>query len=99
MKLLTKAIEKSLPALGSQDGRGMEAMIRVKFFTPDSSWTWFATEYDPKDRVFFGLVHGLEEELGYFALQELEDARGPLGLPIERDLCFQPKPLKEVARR
>ena len=99
MKLLTKAIEKNLPKLYSQDGLGMDAVAQVKFFTPDSTWTWFATEYDPEERRFFGLVHGLEEELGYFSLDELEGARGPMGLPIERDLWFQPKPLKEVALR
>ena len=97
MKLLSKVIEKSLPSLGSQDGLGMDAVAQVKFFTPDSTWTWFATEYDPEERRFFGLVHGLEEELGYFSLDELEGARGPMGLPIERDLWFQPKPLKAVA--
>ena len=31
-------------------------------------------------------VDGFEKELGYFSLRELESARGPLGLPIERDL-------------
>lgn len=97
MKLLTKAIEKNLPNLYSQDGLGMDAVAQVKFFTPDSTWTWFATEYDPRERKFFGLVQGLEEELGYFSLDELEETRGPMGLPIERDLRFQPKPLKEVA--
>ena len=97
MKLLTEAIEKNLSKLYSQDGLGMDAVAQVKFFTPDSTWTWFATEYDPEERRFFGLVHGLEEELGYFSLDELEGARGPMGLPIERDLWFQPKPLKEVA--
>ena len=67
----------------------------VKFFTPDSYWTWYATEFDGTD-TFFGLVDGQEQELGYFSLKELEDARGPLGLPIERDLHFDPTPLSEV---
>ena len=31
---------------------------------------------------------GLEEEWGYFLLSEIEGSRGPLGLPVERDLCF-----------
>ncbi len=94
MKLLTQEIEKKLPALGSTDGT--DADVIVKFFTPDSSWTWFATEYDPERREFFGMVHGMEKELGYFSLDELEEARGPLGLPIERDLHWEPKPLSEV---
>ena len=31
------------------------------------------------------MVHGHYQELGYFILSELESARGPLGLKIERD--------------
>ena len=71
-------------------------MALVKFFTPDSSWTWYATEFDGDD-TFFGLVDGHEEELGYFSLRELQSVRGPLGLPIERDLYWQPRPLREIA--
>ena len=94
MMLLTKANREALPPLYSQDGKGMDAIAHVKFFTPDSSWTWYASEFDGDD-LFFGLVVGLETELGYFSLRELSQARGPLGLPIERDRYFTPKPLKE----
>jgi hypothetical protein len=51
------------------------------------------------DFLFFGLVVGQERELGYFSLSELETVRGPLGLPIERDLSFKPCPLSRVMRR
>lgn len=37
------------------------------------------------------LVSGLEVELGYFSFKELQDTRGPLGLPIERGQHFKPK--------
>ena len=67
----------------------------LKYFTPDSSWTWYLTEYDPDERLAFGLVIGHEPELGYFSLEELEELRGPLGLPIERDVHFQPTPLSK----
>ena len=53
-------------------------------------------EFDGDD-LFFGLVDGLERELGYFSLSELQKARGPLGLPIERDLHWRPKTLAEIA--
>jgi len=43
MQLLTKEIRRKLPPLGSQDGKGGKAVVYVKFFTPDSSWTWYAT--------------------------------------------------------
>jgi len=35
----------------------------------------------------------------YTALSDLESVRGPLGLPIERDLYFEPGPFKEVTAR
>ena len=73
----------------------MEALAQVKFFTPDSNWTWYASEFDGED-IFFGLVSGFEVELGYFSLKELQEVKGPLGLPIERDLHFEPKTLKEL---
>jgi len=105
MKLLTKEIRRKLPPLLAQDGKGGKAIAYVKFFTPDSSWTWWAIEGEPvKDEKgkevdfnFFGLVDGHFKEIGYFALSELESARGPLGLPIERDLYFKPQTLEEIA--
>jgi hypothetical protein len=96
MQLLTKEIRKHLPPLGSQDGKGGKAVAHVKFFTPDSSWTWYATEFDGQD-MFFGLVEGQEKELGYFSLSELQNARGPMGLAIERDLHWTSKTLAEIA--
>ena len=97
MKLLTEALRRQVPAIGAQDGKGGEAVAYVKFFTPDSSWTWYATEFSPEDGMFFGLVEGQFKELGYFALAELEKARGPMGLPIERDIHWQPTKLRDIA--
>ena len=96
MKLLTKALRRKLPPLYSQEQEA-DPMVICKFFTPDSNWTWYAYEFDGQD-LFFGLIYGLETELGYFSLQELEAARGPLGLPIERDLHFTPKKLSEAKK-
>lgn len=55
-----------------------------------------ATEFDGED-TFFGLVEGLERELGYFSLNELQAARGPMGLTVERDLYWRTKTLREIA--
>ncbi len=96
MKLLTKENLKQLPALGSQDGKGMEALAQVKFFTPDSNWTWYASEYDPETETFFGLIDGAEKELGYFTLNDLQTVRGRFNLPVERDRYFSPKALGEL---
>jgi len=93
MMLLTKENLKALPPIGSQDAKGMEAIAHVKLFTPDSSWTWYLTEYDPKTGEAFGLVDGLEEELGYISIPELMTVRGKMGLPVERDRGWAPRRL------
>jgi len=105
MKLLTEEIRKILSPLYSQDGKGGKAIAYLKLFTPDSSFTWWITEGSPikdengaeVDFHFFGLVEGQCKELGYISLKELEEVRGPMGLPIERDLYWQPKTLEEIA--
>jgi len=99
MKLLTKEIEAKLPSLYANDGKGDEAIALVKFFTPDSSWSWYATEYDPQERLFFGLVDGFEMELGYFSLDELQSIKGSLGLSVERDIYFSPTKLSTLMQR
>ena len=76
----------------------------MKLFTPDSGFTWWITEAGPitddddniVDYHLFGLVKGHYKELGYVSLNELEEVRGPMGLPVERDLHFQPKTLEEI---
>lgn len=49
-----------------------------------------------EDVIFFGLVEGFEDELGYFSLNEIGKATGPYGLHIERDLHWKPKPISQV---
>ena len=95
MKLINNEIIKKIPKLYEQDGKGLDAIAYIKFFTPDSNWSWYVTEFDGKD-IFFGLVDGFEKELGYFSLAELEGVKGPLGLKIERDLYFKPTKLKDL---
>lgn len=97
-ELLPKMLLDQLPGLGTQDGKGDQAVVYAKFFTPDSDWVWLLLEYDPESRQAFGLVSGMEVELGYFSMDELEEARGPLGLPIERDLYWTPKTLVEAKK-
>ena len=96
MKLLTQELRKRIPALYTQEEKGRKAIAFVKYFTPDSNWTWYGTEFDGED-TFFGLVDGHVKELGYFSLAELEEVKGPMGLPIERDLYWKPIPLDEIA--
>ncbi len=96
-QLLTKALEQTLPAIYSQD-KNPDPDVVCKFFTPDAQWTWYVIEYDPRAGIFYGYVEGIEKELGYFTLDELQSIRGNFGLPVERDLYFTPCKLSEVQR-
>lgn len=99
VKLLTKKIEARLPALYSTETvPAAEKEVIVKFFSPTSSWTWYACEYDPETQIFFGYVEGTYPEWGYFSLKELEECRGLYGLGIERDRHFTPGQFKDVVK-
>jgi hypothetical protein len=93
--LVPEEIARKLPPLYSQEEQGENALAVLKLFTPWTNWTWYASEYDPEQRLCFGVVVGLEREYGYFSIEELEKIKGPGGLTIERDLYWKPKPLKE----
>ena len=98
MKLMTKDIEKKALKypIFSQDEKGLDAEIIVKFFDPTSNWTWYAIEYDPKNKIFVGYVSGLENEFGDFSLTELQSIKGRFGLGIERDKYFKPTKLEDL---
>jgi len=97
-KFITKEIEKALPKLYSQENVE-DPIVVAKWFCPYSTWRWYAIEFDGED-TFFGLVQGLDTELGYFSKSELEHLGYKWGghiLPaVERDLSWQPKKLSEV---
>ena len=95
MELMPAEIRAVLPPIRTQESKALEAIAPVKFFTPDANWTWYATEFDGDDYLF-GLVSGYEVEFGYFSLSELEAVRGGLNLPIERDIYYEPKTLREI---
>jgi hypothetical protein len=100
MELLPAEVRARLPKLYEQE-KNSDPIVHVKYFTPDSGWTWYATEgeEDEGEFRFFGFVIGHFSEWGYFLLSELKSARGPLGLAIERDLYFEPAPISEVLKR
>ena len=72
---------------------GFDPFPVAKLFTPDAAATWLLTEAYPEgsDIRLFGLCDlGLGgPELGYLMLSEVEDVRGKLRLPVERDLYFK----------
>lgn len=101
MKLLTKSIEKRLKKypIGSQDGKGDDAEIIVKFFSPCGTSTWWVLEgeqADDGDWLFFGIAEIYEREYGYFRLSELQSIRLPFGLKIERDMYFDGKKVRDI---
>ena len=99
MKLLTKEITDKLPKLYATENIPTdEKKVIFKMFTPTSNWSWFVVEGEQQDGDFmmFGLVQGFETEWGYFSLNELKSAKGPMGLGIERDKFFKPCTVSEL---
>lgn len=95
--LMNAEIAAKLPALRANEAQGLEAIAPVKYFHPLTGWRWYASEYDPKEKLFFGLVSGYEVELGYFSLEELEEiGKDGRSIPVERDLHYEPKTLREI---
>ena len=100
MKLLTEKLEKRFAQVGRQE-QVEDPMVIAKFFNPTGAGTWFATEYDPKDRIFFGYVSifgDWNDEWGYFSLDELQSYRGKFGLGIERDRYFQEQRASKIIK-
>lgn len=103
-KLLTAEIRSKLPKLGTYDGKDPKDIpIAVKFFSPYSGWTWYATEGEEVEGnwIFYGYVRGAEDEFGEFSLSELAEATGMGGkLPlVERDMHFGKHMLAEAIEK
>lgn len=101
MRLMTKQLEKRFLKVGNQSELE-DPVVIAKFFNPCGAGTWYATEYDPKDKIFFGyasIFGDWNDEWGYFSLEELESFQGPFGIGIERDLFFDEKPFSQVVTK
>lgn len=99
MKLLTEEIISQFEAhpIGSQDGKGLNAEVLVKYFNPCGSGTWLITEAEREgdDWRLYGYCHIFEWEWGYLLLSELASLRLPFGLSVERDLYTGGKYLRD----
>jgi hypothetical protein len=84
----------SIPSLGATSEDPNPAAV-LKWFTPDANWTWYVVEFDPDTRICYGLVRGFEREFSSFSLTEIEQIRGALRLPVERDIYWEPRPVRE----
>lgn len=97
-KLIPQILLSDIPDLYETE-ESLDPVCYVKLFTPDSNFTWFIIEFSQVDtNTCFGYVQGLDSELGYFTLEELESINGPLGLAIERDLSFQPTKFSRIKK-
>lgn len=96
MHLLPAVLRDTLLAnhLRSQIDESFDPPPPVKLFTPDAGATWLISEACPdgEDLTLFGLCDlGVGcPELGTVSLAEIESLRGALGLPVERDVSFEP---------
>ncbi len=98
-QLMTEKLADTIPPIGATENAADydEVLARAKLFSPFSNWTWFITEMDRETGQCFGLVEGLETELGYFDLTELAETTVLGGVPaVERDLYWQPMTLGEI---
>ncbi|MGE4444498.1 MAG: DUF2958 domain-containing protein [Candidatus Altimarinota bacterium] len=97
MKLLTKDLIKDFRKIGNQE-EIEDPIFICKFFNPCGPGTWYASEYDEENKIFFGYVDLIHKEWGYFSLGELESLQLPYGLKIERDLHFTPCRFSDIKR-
>ena len=95
---MTKSLQRRFAEVGRQD-EVKDPLVIAKFFNPTGAGTWYATEYYPQTKCFFGYVSIFgdhNDEWGYFSLRELEQYRGRFDLGIERDLYFKERPISQV---
>lgn len=87
MELMTDELQKNLPKLyDTEDTKIGDKIIYVRYYEINSGWQWFLTEYDPNERLCFGIIYGHDVEWGYFSLDEMEQID-----TIIRDETFKPK--------
>ena len=73
-ELMPNEILDNIPKLyGQEDTPLLDQVVHAAYVIPlRSKWTWYLTEYDEASGDAFGLVAGIEPELGYFNLNELK---------------------------
>ena len=107
MKLWTKEIERKAEQfpIGSQDGKGLDATVFVKFFNPYGTGSWLITESEKQedgDYLLFGYCHLFEWEWGYVLLSEILNTKVNVfgcQMPLERDLYIGDNAtVRELAR-
>ena len=96
MTLIPHELLHTIPDLYETE-ETIDPICHVKLFLPGTNWTWYVTELSRQDNnLCFGYVIGLESELGYFSLAELEALQSSLGIAVERDESFKPTLLSKI---
>ena len=98
MKLMPQKLYEKYKDSNNQNDSTKDTLLWCKFFTPDSSWTWYVSEYNPETKRAFWYVQWFEDEWWSFSLDELEKVTWPLWLHIERDLYFKPTTYSELIK-
>lgn len=104
-RLMTPLLEEALKGhpLYSQDGKGKEAVCVAIFALGSVRWFILEGEVQDGDTILFGIVVGLmEDEYGYFSLNELSEvtldltAQGLGKLQARQQENFRPTQLKKL---
>jgi len=96
----TKNQLNKIPPLYAQDGKGKEAKVYMKLFTPNK--TFYVTEFDKKSGDMFGYVNNASypdgSEWGYTNFNELKSAVAQSRelTYLARDRNFTPKKVKDI---
>lgn len=73
-----------------------DTLCKVKLFNPTGRGAWYIAGFDPDTGLAFGVADLFEREAGDIDLNELAAVRVRFGLPIERDLYWDPQTIKEL---
>lgn len=95
LELVDEELRSRLPQIDFERSLQTSSTALVKFYLPDSYFTWYASEFDGED-LFFGLVSTEEIEQDYFSLSDLMTWRNRSGQPVTRDPDFEPTSLDEL---
>ena len=94
---------QKLPPLGHYSETSLpDIKIHQHYFIGGADW--WVSEFDPKDRLFYGYVSlndPINAEWGYSSLDEMLALQiSPIGteahFEIDRDLYWQPRPIPQV---
>lgn len=102
MNLLPEELKEELKKypLYSQEDKGLQKDLLIKYFNASGVGTWIVFEGQPEgdDIEFFGLVNLAEWEFGYFTLNQLKELQNQ-GHLIEIDLYSEFKDLEDFLKQ